>query len=90
MNIVALYLYAMNIVTFVMMGIDKNYANKKIQRIPEFRFFVMSALGGGLGVILGMATFMHKTQKPLFTKTIPYITVAETVIFALLFILIGV
>lgn len=69
---------------------DKSCAKKEISRISEFTFFCISVAGGGLGTILACHTFNHKTAKYLFVKLIPYITIAEFFIFALLFVIVGV
>ncbi len=90
MNILALYLYIINIFSYFYMRYDKQCANKNMRRVAEFTFFYIALAGGGLGIVIGSHTFNHKTQKYLFVKTIPVITVAEALIFALLFIFIGV
>jgi len=90
MNILALYLYLINIFSYFYMRYDKRCARNNARRVAEFTFFYIALAGGGLGIVIGSHTFLHKTHKYLFTKTIPVITAAEAIIFALLFILIGV
>lgn len=86
MNVLALYLLVLNILTFVLMGIDKKAAIVGAERISEFAFFVMGVIGGGLGICFGMGTFGHKTKKPLFNRIIPVITVVETAVVLILFL----
>ncbi len=90
MNILALYLYLINIFSYFFMRYDKQCARNNARRVAEFTFFYIALAGGGLGIVIGSHTFAHKTQKYLFAKSIPIITAVETLIFALLFIFIGV
>ena len=61
------YLIAVNLLTFLLFGIDKRKAIKKKNRIPEFRLFFFSFIGGSAGGLLAMALFRHKTRKKSFT-----------------------
>ena len=90
MNIIALYLYLINIFSYFYMRYDKHCARNNMHRVAEFNFFYIALAGGGLGIVFGSHSFNHKTEKYLFMKTIPAITVVEALIFGLLFILIGV
>lgn len=49
--------------TFLRMGWDKRKANQKAWRTSEKHFFIAAAIGGSLGVLLGMQVWRHKTQK---------------------------
>ena len=60
------YLLAINVITFLAMWIDKRKAKKGSWRISEKALFTIVLLGGGVGGILGMYVFRHKTQKPRF------------------------
>ena len=60
------YLIGINIITFIMYGIDKYNAVHKKYRISEYSLFILSFLGGSLGAIVGMRVFHHKTRKILF------------------------
>ena len=48
------YLIALNIVTFLVYGIDKIKAKQKIRRIRETSLLVLAVLGGSIGALLGM------------------------------------
>ena len=74
------YLIIINIVGFFAMGIDKWKAKKNAWRIPENTLFGITALGGGIGTIVGMYTFRHKTQKQKFTIGLPTILILEIVL----------
>ena len=89
MNYIALYLLIINIFTFFLMFVDKVRAERSLRRVSEFSFAMLSLFGGGLGVVLGMGTFSHKTLKPLFNLMIPIWTLAEYTIIVSLYYLIG-
>ena len=78
MNI-AIYLLCINIFGFLIMGIDKFKAQKGYWRTPEKTIFSITLLGGGIGTILGMYVFRHKTKKMKFTIGLPTILISEIV-----------
>lgn len=51
---------------FILCGLDKAFAKAGTRRIPEKRFFMLAAFGGGIGLWLGMMVFHHKTRKAKF------------------------
>ncbi|MCP4442642.1 MAG: DUF1294 domain-containing protein [Aureispira sp.] len=56
----------LNLGSFFLVGWDKRKATKEHWRIPEKRFYWLALLGGGSGLLMGMSTFRHKTQKWAF------------------------
>lgn len=74
------YILIINLIEFILMGIDKYLAIKKLYRIPEFTLLFMSAIGGSIGGILGMITFRHKTKKIKFIILIPLFLIINTII----------
>ncbi len=60
------YLVIINIVAFILYGIDKNLAKKHLYRISEYSLLAFSFFGGCLGSFLGMKVFHHKTKKFTF------------------------
>lgn len=68
-----LYLALINLAGFEEMYRDKAKSRRKQWRTPEARFFVIAALLGGPGVLIGMNTFRHKTKHLKFTLGIPAI-----------------
>ncbi|MBR2743908.1 MAG: DUF1294 domain-containing protein [Clostridia bacterium] len=72
-----IYLIAINIITFLAMGLDKWKAQRGSWRIQESALFTLVLFGGGIGGILGMIVFHHKTKKPKFQIGFPLITIAE-------------
>jgi uncharacterized membrane protein YsdA (DUF1294 family) len=65
----------MNLIGFVIMGIDKNKVINQQYRIPEKRLFLTVWLGGALGVLLAMKFFRHKTLHNSFRFGVPAIMV---------------
>lgn len=75
------YMIAVNLLGFTLMGLDKCFAQKRERRIHERTLFLIAAFGGALGSILGMYAFHHKTRKNAFRFGMPailllYITIA--------------
>lgn len=77
-------LVAMNVASFLLMGMDKTIATyENMTRIPERFFHIISLCGSAVGVTVGMYVFHHKTRKMKFFG----ITLAALVINAGLFAL---
>ena len=51
-----------SLITFVAYGIDKSKAKRDKRRISEKTLLIMSIIGGGIGGLLGMLKFRHKTK----------------------------
>ena len=80
-QIAIIYLLIINILGFLIMGIDKHKAKMGNRRIPENSLFMFTILGGGVGTIIGMYVFHHKTKKLKFTIGMPLILILEILIF---------
>lgn len=65
------YLLIINIITFIIYGIDKLKAIKHKQRIREKTLIFLALIGAPLGAYIGMILFHHKTKKKKFTIIIP-------------------
>lgn len=74
----ALWFGVMNLLDFVLMGIDKQLARRHKWRIAEKTLLCVAALGGSLGSFLGMYLFHHKTKHPQFYITLPILLVLHT------------
>lgn len=74
---IIIYLIVINVIAFLAMGIDKWKAKRNAWRIPEQTLLSLVVLGGGIGGILGMYLFRHKTKKPKFFIGYPVILIAE-------------
>lgn len=64
-----IYLLLCNSLLFVLMRVDKQKAKKHQWRIPEKTLLFLGLIGGGIGGILGMRLFRHKTTKISFKFT---------------------
>lgn len=60
------YLLLINIISFIIYGIDKFLSIRYWYRISEFILLCFSFIGGIIGSILGMIFFNHKTNKVKF------------------------
>ena len=68
------------------MLIDKKKAENGKWRIQEKTIFMVTILGGGIGTILGMYIFRHKTKKLQFIIGLPVITILEIIGFVYYFV----
>ncbi len=75
-----IYLLILTVLTFIICGLDKFAAKKQLRRVPEKMLFLLSALGGSVGMYAGMLTFRHKTQHWYFKFGIPAIIVVQTIL----------
>ncbi len=82
--IIAAYLIIVNLVGFLMMGIDKRKAIKGAFRIPEATLFIVALIGGSIGSIAGMYTFRHKTRHFSFVYGMPAILILQVILVILL------
>ena len=83
--LLALYLFVINLLTFLVFGLDKWKAKRKekkesVRRVPEKTLFLLSALGGSIGALLAMRAFHHKTLHKSFRFGIPAILILQIVI----------
>ncbi len=74
------WLLIINLFGFIQMFADKRRAKKDKWRIPEKRLFLVAAIGGSIGSILGMQVFRHKTKHKSFVIGMPAILVAQAVL----------
>lgn len=66
-----LYLLAVNLAAFILMGADKRRARRGTWRVSERALFLPAVLGGALGGTLGMQVFRHKTRHWYFRWGFP-------------------
>lgn len=71
------YLSAINVVTFVLFGLDKYNARKGNRRIREVTLMAMAALGGSVGAWMGKRLWHHKTKHRKFRYGIPLILLLQ-------------
>jgi len=84
--IVLCVLALINIVAFIMYGVDKKKAKDGKWRTKEATLILSAAVGGSIGALIGMFFFRHKTQKPKFFIGVPAILIAQlALVFVLLY-----
>ncbi len=76
-QLIVIYIIAVNIISFIVMGMDKRKAQKRAWRIPESTLFVLAIIGGSIGSILGMHLFHHKTRHWYFLYGMPAILIVQ-------------
>ncbi len=80
MNVVTLlttYIVVINLIGFIVMGMDKRRAKKHAFRIPEATLFTIAVIGGCIGSIIGMRYFHHKTRHWYFVYGMPLILILQ-------------
>ena len=71
------YLIGINVIAFLVYGIDKWKAKKSLWRIRETALLGLAVLGGSIGAWLGMNVWRHKTMHKKFNYGIPLILIAQ-------------
>jgi uncharacterized membrane protein YsdA (DUF1294 family) len=85
MNQTLLYLLIIiNIVAFLVYGIDKWMAKQGYWRISEATLLILAVIGGSIGALLGMEIWHHKTMHKKFKYGLPFILLAQIVLIYLL------
>lgn len=80
MRYLNVYLEAINVLTFVIYGIDKYKAKHSKWRISENMLMVLALMGGSVGALFGMYGFRHKTRKVKFNVGIPCILIVQVLL----------
>lgn len=86
MKILLWYLLTVNALGSLLMLADKLRAKKNKWRIRESTLLGCAAIGGSVGVLLGMHLFRHKTLHSKFTIGVPLILAAQVVLGTVLMI----
>lgn len=76
-TILIYYFLAVNIIAFIVYGIDKLKARKNLWRIPETTLLLIAVIGGSIGAWMGMYVWHHKTMHLKFKYGVPIILVAQ-------------
>jgi uncharacterized membrane protein YsdA (DUF1294 family) len=82
-NVLLYYLIVINVVTFLVYGIDKWKAKQSKWRISEATLLLLAIIGGSVGAWLGMKTWHHKTMHKKFKYGLPLILLAQIALIAL-------
>ncbi len=74
------FLIGINVLTFLLYGIDKWKARRGKWRIPEDTLIWLAIAGGSIGALLGMYLFHHKTKHQKFTLSVPAIFLVQVLL----------
>ncbi|MEE0803950.1 MAG: DUF1294 domain-containing protein [Prevotellamassilia sp.] len=77
--IICAILLTLNLLTFIIYGIDKFKAKKAKWRIPESTLLLLAVFGGSIGAWLGLQVWRHKTQHKKFYIGIPMILTLQVI-----------
>lgn len=80
MKYLIIYLIVINIITFIVYGIDKGAAKAHKRRVRISTLLLLAAIGGSLGAFLGMFIFRHKTKKWYFVLPVPLMLLCQSVL----------
>ena len=71
--------FLLNLITFIIYGIDKFKAKKAKWRISEATLILLAVIGGSIGAWLGLQVWRHKTQHKKFFIGIPMILTLQVI-----------
>ena len=77
---ILIYLLIINVVTFIVYGIDKYKAKHAKWRISEATLLLLAAIGGSIGAWCGMKVWHHKTMHKKFKYGLPAILILQVVL----------
>lgn len=66
-----------NVITFVVYGVDKLKAKKGKWRVPETTLLLLAIIGGSVGAWCGVKVWHHKTKHLKFKYGIPLIMAVQ-------------
>ena len=82
MNAPICYIVVINLVSFMMFGIDKYKARRGQWRISEATLLAVAAIGGSIGAWMGMKVWHHKTLHSKFRYGVPIMLLAHIALMA--------
>ena len=80
MELLLYYFVCVNVLTFLVYGIDKSKARQGKWRISEATLLLLAVIGGSIGAWLGMRVWRHKTMHKKFKYGIPAILMIHIII----------
>ena len=86
MKYLVVYLLAVNLLLFGLMGVDKYKAKHDRWRVRESTLFVCAVIGGSVGGILGMRMFHHKTLHTAFRLGFPAVLAVQLLLAGIIWV----
>jgi len=83
--IMIIVLVVINLIAFILYGVDKHRAKNHQWRISEKTLIGIAVIGGSIGAILGMYIFHHKTKHWYFRYGLPAILIVQVVLVFVLY-----
>lgn len=83
--IALIFIGIINLYTFILYLVDKKRAEKRKRRIPEKKLLTSTFLLGGIGAVLAMSIFRHKTQTFKFKIGAPLAFIITVVSIVMIF-----
>lgn len=77
------YILLINLISIIVCIADKIKAQRNLWRISEKTLFMLSAIGGALGMYLTMITIRHKTKHKNFMIGLPFMFLVHGVLLLL-------
>ncbi len=85
-TLLLVFLAIINILAFLLMGLDKAKAVFGKYRISEKGLLIPGLLGGAVGMVLGMLVFRHKVKKTKFIIPAVLVFLLNLVYFYLIYL----
>lgn len=74
-RIIIIYLIGINIIAFILYGVDKIKAVAGKWRVTEASLIGIATIGGCFGAFIGMRVWHHKTRKLMFQVLVPLLII---------------
>lgn len=84
MEIAIVYLIIINLLSFACLRSDKKRANFSRYKVGTRTFYLLSLLGGSIGILVGMCYYRYFPEKPLLRYGVPGILAIQIIIVLLL------
>lgn len=79
-QIIILYGIGVNVIAYILMGVDKHKAKKHTYRISERTLWGCAIIGGSIGALVGMKQFRHKTKHRSFVIGMPLLITVQVIL----------
>lgn len=87
-EVILMWCLFISIYGWIVMGVDKYKAKGKERRIAEKHFYLVTLLGGFLGILAGMWTWRHKNRKWKFKAPVLGIFIMQVLVIGVLYLLV--